>query len=127
MEGNLRLAGLPAGMMRLDIVLPSRRFGSRRKQTPEQRLMIAVLQDALDCIEKYRYATDTHGRRLFQEAKQWFLADETDWPYSFECICGALDLDADAVRRACASRQSANRYPCHPTEKPVSKRKTWSC
>ena len=118
MEGNLRLAGLPTGMMRLDIVLPSQHFGSRRKQTPEQRLMIAVLQDALDCIEKYRYATDTHGRRLFQEAKQWFLADETDWPYSFECICGALDLDADAVRqhlRVAPERESVSVSPDRET------------
>ncbi len=27
------------------------------------------------------------------------LAEETDWPYSFERICGTLDLDANAVRR----------------------------
>jgi hypothetical protein len=60
--------------------------------------MIAVLHDALDCVEKYRFATSSHGRRLFHEAKQWFLADEADWPYSFECICGVLGLDADAVR-----------------------------
>jgi len=85
--------------MQLDIVLPLQHFGSRRQQAPEHRLMIAVLHDALDCIEKYRCATDTHGRRLFQEAKQWVLADETGWPYSFECICGALDLDSNAVRQ----------------------------
>lgn len=99
MEANLRLAGVPIGMMQLDIVLPSQHFGPRRKQAPEQRLMIAVLHDALDCLEKHRCATDTHGRRLFHEAKQWFLADETEWPYSFECICGVLDLDSNAVRQ----------------------------
>ncbi|HVO25547.1 MAG TPA: hypothetical protein VMW56_18155 [Candidatus Margulisiibacteriota bacterium] len=98
-ETNFRLAGVPIGMMQLDIVLPLQHFGSRRQQAPEHRLMIAVLHDALDCIEKYRCATDTHGRRLFQEAKQWVLADETGWPYSFECICGALDLDSNAVRQ----------------------------
>lgn len=86
-------------MTQLDIVLPSQHFGPRRKQAPEQRLMIAVLHDALDCLEKYRCATDTRGRRLFEDAKQWFLAAETDWPYSFECICGVLDLDANAVRQ----------------------------
>ncbi len=99
MEANFRLAGIPIGMMQFDIVLPSQHFGLRRQQAPEQRLMVAVLHDALECIEKYRLATDAHGRRLFQEAKQWVLADETDWPYSFECICGALDLDSNAVRQ----------------------------
>ncbi|MBI4516423.1 MAG: hypothetical protein HY699_11485 [Deltaproteobacteria bacterium] len=61
--------------------------------------MIAVLHDALECLEKYRRATDPQGSRLFREAQHWFLADEADWPYSFECICGALDLDAGAVRQ----------------------------
>lgn len=98
-EANLRLAGVPTGMMQLDIILPSQHFRPRRTQAPEHRLMIAVLRDALDCLEKYRFATGRHGRRLFHEAKQWFLADETEWPYSFECICGFLDLDANAVRQ----------------------------
>jgi len=99
MEANRWRAGVPIGMMQLGIVLPSQHFGPRRKQVPEQRLMIAVLQDALACVEKHRFATSTHGGRLFHEAKQWFLANETHWPYSFECICGVLDLDANAVRR----------------------------
>ncbi|HEX7410164.1 MAG TPA: hypothetical protein VF515_21290 [Candidatus Binatia bacterium] len=99
MEANLQLAEVPSSLTQLDIILPSQHFGPRRKQAPEQRLMIAVLHDALDCLEKYRLATGNHGRRLFHEAKQWFLADETEWPYSFECICGVLDLDSNAVRQ----------------------------
>jgi hypothetical protein len=98
MEANLHLTGVPASMTQLDIILPSQQFGPRRKQAPEQRLMIAVLHDALDCVEKYRCATGTNGRRLFHEATQWFLAEETNWPFSFECICAVLDLDSDAVR-----------------------------
>ena len=97
-EANLQLAGVPSSLTQPDIILPSQHFGPRRKQAPEQRLMIDVLHDALDFLQKYRFATSSHGRRLFHEAKQWFLADEADWPYSFECICGVLGLDADAVR-----------------------------
>ena len=99
MEANLQLAGVPSSLTQLDIILPSQHFGPRRMQAPEQRLMIAVLHDALDCLEKYRFATGRHGRRLFHDAKQWFLADEPEWPYSFECICGVLDLDSSAVRQ----------------------------
>ena len=98
-EANLQLAGVPSSLTQLDIILPSQHFGPRRKQAPEQRLMIAVLHDALDCLEKYRFATSSHGRRVFHEAKQWFLADEADWPYSFECICGVLGLESSAVRQ----------------------------
>ncbi len=98
MDANPQLAEVPNGLLQLDIMLPSQHFGPRRKQGPEQRLMIAVLQDALECVEKHRFATDTHGRRLFHDAERWFLAHETGWPYSFECICAVLDLDANAVR-----------------------------
>ena len=71
--------------------------------------MIAVLQNAIDCVAKHRCAKDYRGRRLFDETTQWFLAEETDWPYSFEGICAVLDLDANAVRQALRSpeRQSA--------------------
>ena len=94
-------------MLQPNIILPSQYFG--RRLTPEHGLMIAVLQDAIDCVAKHRYAKDYPGRRLFDEATQWLLAAETDWPYSFACICAVLDLDANAVRRALRlpERQSA--------------------
>jgi hypothetical protein len=111
MEATLRLAGVPSDVMQPHIVLPSQHFGPPRQQAPEQRLMTAVLQEALECVEKHRCATDTHGLRLFHDAKRWFLANETDWPYSFESICGVLDLDASAVRHRL--RLAPNIYPCH--------------
>lgn len=98
MDADAHLAAVSL-RTRLDVVLPSQYFGPQRKQEPEQRLMIAVLHDALDCLEKHRFATRIHDRRLFDEAREWFLANETEWPYSFECICGVLDLDSNAVRR----------------------------
>jgi hypothetical protein len=83
-----------------DILLPSQHFGAVRKLTPEQRLLVAVLDDALECLTKYRSAIDPLGRRLFEEARQWCLArDADDWACSFQRICSALDLDAGAVRR----------------------------
>ena len=85
-------------IMQLDTLLPSQYFPVRRKQTPERRLMIAVVYEALHCLEKHRFATELEGRRLFREAQDWFLADEKNWPYSFECICALLDLESDAVR-----------------------------
>ena len=99
MQANQQLAETQFGTAQADIILPSQLFGTRRMQTPEQRLMIAVLQDAIDCIQKYRFAKDHDGWRLFYQAQRWFIADEADWPYSFECICAVLDLDMHAVRQ----------------------------
>lgn len=116
MAATLRLTEIRSGMLQSNIILPSQYFGSRRRLTPEQRLMIAVLQDAIDCVAKYRYAKDYRGRRLFHEATRWLLAEQTDWPYSFECICGVLDLDTSAVRRAVGllERQSVLRVARDP-------------
>jgi hypothetical protein len=99
MAAIFRLTGVPEDMTLPNIVLPSQYFETRHEQTPEKRLMIAVFCDAIECLEKYRPRTDRRGGRLFHEAKQWFLADEPEWPYSFEYICGTLDLDSNAVRQ----------------------------
>jgi len=80
------------------VILPVQHFNSPKEITPELRLMIAVLADAVWCLEKFRVPTDARGRRTFHRAKQWLLASEPDWPYSFERICAALDLNASAVR-----------------------------
>lgn len=61
--------------------------------------MIAVLHDALDCVEKHRFAENDHDRQLFRDAAQWILAEQPNWLYSFECICGVLNLDVNAVRK----------------------------
>lgn len=86
-------------MTDIGIILPSQRRGLERSHAPEYRLMIAVLMDALECLEKYRSATDRHGQQVFNETRDWLSADENEWLYSFEHICGVLDLDSTAVRR----------------------------
>jgi hypothetical protein len=86
-------------MMQVDVILPSQHFGPSKKLAPERRLITAVLEDAINRATKYRFATDGPGRRLFDEEQQWLFSEETHWPYSFECICDVLDLDADAVRQ----------------------------
>lgn len=83
--------------MRPQLILPEQHFNPPQKHAPEQELMMAVLEDAVRCIEKYRFPVDGRGRRIFLEAQRWLLASEPHWPYSFECICAALDLDAGAV------------------------------
>jgi hypothetical protein len=85
-------------MSQAAVILPSQQIKARGPLVPEQRLMIAVVQDAINCVEKYRFATDQRGRRLFAEVTQWLTASEPGWPYSFESICEVLGLDADAVR-----------------------------
>ena len=86
------------------IVVPSR----STHPTPEQRLMAAVLEDAIRELQlRQRGASDawatwrrepvrTAGDR---ETTAWFASGDRWWPYSFENICEALGLDAGTLRR----------------------------
>ena len=98
MAATLHLAGVPLSLLPPGVILPSQRFAPHGKLVPERRLMIAVLHDAIRCVEQYRCVTSPWNRRLSDEVAHWLLADKSDWPYSFENICAVLELDANAVR-----------------------------
>ena len=110
-NAHRHLVAVPDSLMQFDLILPSQYFGAPGKQAPEHRLLRAVLRDALECLQRHRGAASSDGRRLFDEARRWFLADEIGWPYSFEGICEALDLDASAVRRRLRVALAPHRHP----------------
>jgi len=65
----------------------------------EQKLMLAVLEDAVTCFQKYFTARDRIGTSLFREAEEWILLQEKDdWLFSFDNICEALDLNPRYIR-----------------------------
>jgi hypothetical protein len=66
--------------------------------TGEQRLLFAVLQDAVACWFRYRDVSTRRGRRLFGETARWFASSERGWIYDFERVCEMLDLDPDYIR-----------------------------
>jgi hypothetical protein len=61
-------------------------------------LMLAVLEDAVRCIEEGHHGRRFHARRLAAEAEAWVRSDRTSWPFSFVNICEVLGFDAGAVR-----------------------------
>ena len=86
-----------------EILLPSQffdRFGGRSILEGERRLMLAVLEDAVSCFQKYAGATRPRARRLFQEAEQWFMDEDSNWPFSFEGICPILGINAEYFRNS---------------------------
>ena len=69
-------------------------------RTGEQRLMCAVLEDAVNKYLQYRdYAPMTNRGRLYSEAKEWIFVGGGTEPFSFESICAALGLDPDWWRQ----------------------------
>ena len=70
----------------------------------QRRLMIAVLQTALDDCRGTATARALgtpapKDPRATREAITFFESGDRNWPYSFLNICDAIGLDADGVRR----------------------------
>ena len=95
-----------------DVMLPAQYFTVLRKrspQGPEYLLVIAMLQDAIECFQKYRFATDENGRELFADAYEWITSDDRKWPFSFENVCGILKLELRLPARAASSAGARHR------------------
>ena len=60
--------------------------------------MLAVLENAVECFQKYVLARKPSGKQLFREAEEWFLDKETEALYSFENICDTLGFHPEHVR-----------------------------
>lgn len=65
----------------------------------EERLMFAVLENAVECFQKYVLARKPSRKQLFQEAEDWFLDKEDEALYSFENICETLGLHPEHIRK----------------------------
>jgi hypothetical protein len=66
----------------------------------EKALMLAVLEDAIRCLER-RSRT---AARLAREAEAWIRATDQRWPFSFVNVCAHLDIDAPRLRSALLAR-----------------------
>jgi hypothetical protein len=75
----------------------------------EERLMLAVLQDAVECFQDYVLAQYVWEKKLFQEAEDWILEKNTHWPFSFENICETLQLNPEYIRRGLLVWKEAKR------------------
>src|SRR6266403_142588 len=73
----------------------------------EEKLMLAVLASAIQHFQKYVLSKDEKGRKLFQEAEEWFLERDSDELFSFEYICETLGLHPDYVRQGLLSWKEA--------------------
>jgi hypothetical protein len=87
----------------------------RRKipQQPEIRLMLAVLEDAINCYQDNIFAANKKRVQLFKEAEEWFISDDPSWIFSFVSVCSILNLEPDyfrmGIKRWAAKQKSARK------------------
>lgn len=91
-----------ASLFQPDLILSAQYFDNLRKKTllePEQRLMLAILEDGVNCYRENLHARGGRGKRAFDEAAAWIGRIDFDWIFSFENVCDALGIKPDYVRR----------------------------
>jgi hypothetical protein len=117
-EGHLGGAKEPATMVTREqnsifdpeVVLPDQMFPGAKLPAfvqSEGRLMLAILQDAVDCYQRHALTRNPRHREDFEEAKAWITSSDSDWVFSFENICNVLGIDPDYIRSGLAHRAPA--------------------
>lgn len=99
------------GLFEPDVLLPGQFFSFFRKEAGfdrERRLMLAVLEDAIDCFQKYAHTSDLRGRQLFLESYEWIMSPDKRWLFSFENICQIVDMNPDYIRQGLGRWRTEN-------------------
>ena len=85
-----------------DTLLPDQYLDTFRRKLhlePEKKLMLAILEDAIACYQKYLFARDSKGKALFHEAEQWVEEAGGASVFGFDSVCETLGLNPDYLRR----------------------------
>src|ERR1700674_468153 len=92
---------LPA-LFEPDTLLPIQYFEAMRRQhllEGEKRLILSVLEDAIECFMKCMDSATNKGQRLYREADEWIALEDKHWVFSFDNVCELLDLSPESLRR----------------------------
>lgn len=91
-----------ASLFQPDTLVPDQYFDSLRRNRgveAESRLMLAVLEDAIDCYRENFLFRNPNQQRLFEDAKEWIESSDDAWLFSFESICGVLGVNPAYLRQ----------------------------
>ncbi|HEX9444531.1 MAG TPA: hypothetical protein VGA73_10440 [Candidatus Binatia bacterium] len=89
-------------LFQLDPVLPQQyqnTFQRRFPLAPEKTLMMAVMEDAIGCVQKYARSRNPKSAQMFRDAEEWILEKDSEWLFSFDQICSSLGWNPSYVRR----------------------------
>jgi hypothetical protein len=90
------------GLFEPDTLLPIQYFEAMRKKhllEGEKRLILSVLEDAIECFMKYIDSPTSKGQRLFRDAEEWINLEDKQWVFSFDNVCEMLDVNPEYMRR----------------------------
>src|ERR1700719_216565 len=83
-----------------DVILRSQFFelAGTKSLSSEQRLMLAVLADAINVVQEFHRTSSIRKRNSFDEAWSWIFSRNLKSALSFENVCDALGLNIEVLR-----------------------------
>jgi hypothetical protein len=90
------------GLFVPDTLLPIQYFEAMRRKhllEGEKRLVLSVLEDAIECFMKCIDSSTKKGQRLFRDAEEWITLEDKKWVFSFDNVCEMLDINPEYLRR----------------------------
>lgn len=66
---------------------------------PERRLMLAVLEDAIQTVMRHAGDRRPRYRKLVRDVDRWLDARNPDSLFAFAHVCDVLGLDAPTIRK----------------------------
>ena len=90
-----------ASLFEPDTVASAQYFDNFQRKTPtepENRLLMAILEDAVHCFQDNVLAETGKSKKLFDDAEEWVLKDRSDWVFSFHNVCELLGIDPEYLR-----------------------------
>lgn len=92
----------------VDTVLPDQFFDGTpavERLSGARGLLMAILEDAIGCLEGASGGNELERRRLGVQAEAWIRSDDWEWPCSFNNVCQALSLEPALLRRRLLERR----------------------
>jgi hypothetical protein len=90
------------GLFEPDTLLPIQYFEAMRRKhllEGEKRLILSVLEDAIECFMKCIDSPTNKGQKLFRDAEEWINLQDKHWVFSFDNVCDMLDIHPEYMRR----------------------------
>ena len=87
-------------------------FGSNKGYAsgPERALLSALLFDGIQSYMNYVFASSASHRSRYREAFNWVHKKDTEYIFSFDCVCEALGVDSNFLRYGLLNSCSSQTY-----------------
>jgi len=82
--------------------------------SPERALLLAMLAQAANDLQRCRARIGGRAQRTYAEAYRWVMSNDRSHAFTFVNVCEALRLSPVALRAGMIVRPTSPRFPkCH--------------